>query len=176
MRHILLVAFILLCALSGIIAGTRVGGHYVEYPFRFSQRRPLPDDPPFDQLFPPRLGEFERMAVLQPIHTVTQNRLQAWGAATYTRPGDPRYIYIELKLYSDEQIAGLLINPSDWRLHSHYANKYFVEGIRTPYVFTMTSSSYDTYSLEYVNGRWNVSMHAVNDLDALETFADLYPY
>ncbi len=171
---LLTIGLLLLC--GTLLMAARGLGHIVEWPFRFTQRLPIPTDPPFDNLFPPQIGDFVRKETVIPMRMVKQNRLLAIGAATYARPGETHYVYLELRLYPSPEIAGLLINPSDWRLHSPNFDRYFIDHVALPSIFTESENSYHNYALDYVSGPWNVSMRTINNLAALLTFANSYPY
>ncbi len=176
MRRLLIVSVLLIPIIGLAIVGMRGVGHSLEYPFQFAQRTPIPLDVPFDALFPLQIGAFKRLQTNKSPRTLLQERLQTSGAATYARPGDKDAVYVELRLYATEQIAGLLINPADWRLHSRKSNKFFVQDVPMPFVFTMTTDGYHAYQLDYVSGRWNVEIRSINNLDALIAFANQYPY
>lgn len=176
MKHFMLLIIGLLLICGALLMTARGLGHVIEWPFRFAQRLPIPTAPPYDDLFPPQIGDFVRIEIMIPMRTVKQSRLMAIGSATYARPGEAHYVYLELRLYPSAEIAGLLINPSDWRLHSLTSDRYYVDHIARPYVFTALQNSYHNYTLDYVSGSWNVSMRAVNNLAALRLFANLYPY
>ncbi len=176
MRRLLITTLTLTTLFVILLVTAHTVGSRIGVPFNFADRLSLPLKPPFDALLPLKLGAFTRQQVVEPFHSVGNSHLLARATAIYQRPGDPHPINLELKLYNSPQVAALLINPEEWRLHSKTQDKYFVRGDPISFVFTATSNGYHAYQLEYVSGDWNISMQSVNSLDGLLSFANLYPY
>jgi hypothetical protein len=84
-------------------------------------------------------------------------------------------INIEVRQFSSVQVANLLINPSDWRLHSSTTNKYYAIMQPISFVYTATNDGYHDYTLAYVSGSWNVLIESTSD-QTLLAFANQYPY
>ena len=58
MRRLCTFTAMLTCFLIALLITARNVGQSVAYPFNFTNRRPLPTEPPFDALLPARCGQY----------------------------------------------------------------------------------------------------------------------
>ena len=168
-------SLLLICMLA-LFGARMTGRHLVEWPIQVAYRQPLPTEPPFDSVLPTQVDVFKRLTFSVPLgNSGGGDRMLTWGAAQYSRPGDPDNVNIEIRQFKNVQVAQLLINPSDWRLHSRTTNKYYAILQPISFVYTATNNGYRDFTLAYVSGTWNVLIECTND-QTLLAFANRYPF
>src|SRR5471030_888900 len=101
-------SWLLICTI--LLFGARLAGrHVIEWPIRIAYRQPLPTEPPFDDILPAQVDVFKRLTFSVPLGTSGGgDRMIAWGAAQYDRPGDPDKVNIEVRQFINVQVAQLL--------------------------------------------------------------------
>ncbi|MHB8625925.1 MAG: hypothetical protein ACYDBJ_01925 [Aggregatilineales bacterium] len=156
----------------GVIGGTYTAGHVVVgWPFNFFGLRALPENVSTEcdsthfnnDVFPLKVGGFSRATF--PVAGQQDGRVVYSCIAQYFPPsGDKQRdsVFVTAWQFAESAQADLLINPSDWRLHSATTNIFYALS-PVPYVFRATNGDYHDYVLEFVSGHWNVKIECTND-------------